>query len=76
VAAPYTERSTSRPNATTAVAVAGGVTAVAMLEALFYARRSQRGASIVARRPAASGGLGLRVHPTRDGRGVAIGVAF
>jgi tetratricopeptide (TPR) repeat protein len=79
VPAPYVETTRERPYATTAVAAAGGVTLIAMLEAVIYANRSRRGASIIARgapAPAGSRGLGARVGPTMDGRGVQVALRF
>ncbi len=47
--APYTERTTERPYFIPAMAAAAGLTVVGMIEAIVYARRSQRDASIVNR---------------------------
>lgn len=74
VPAPYSETINERPYLRAGLGVAASATLVALIEAVAYARRSQRGASIVARRgsaapsaPAPSRGLSL--SPTVDGRG-------
>ncbi len=70
VPAPYTLRTTERPYAATGLAVAAGLTVVSAMEALWFAKRSQRGASIVAKRSAGSGqtpaarNLSVRLSPT------------
>lgn len=55
VPAPYTESFTERKYFTPGIAAAAGITALAALEAVWYARRSQRGASILARPPVGVG---------------------
>ena len=62
VPAPYTLRTTERPYATTGLAVAAGLTLVSAIEAVWFAKRSQRGASIVAKRGAGS----VTTSPSRD----------
>lgn len=76
VAAPYTESSTERKYFVPGVAAAAGLTLAAALEALWYANRSQRGASILDRsgaRSATPGGFSLTPTVLRDGR---VAVAF
>jgi len=68
VPAPYVERTTERPYFVPAVAAAAGLTVLGMIEAVWFANRSQRGASIVARRgangsAATTGGRDLSVAP-------------
>jgi Tetratricopeptide repeat len=54
VAAPYTRSATERPYLVPGLAAAGAVSLVAMIEAVVHANRSQRYASIVAKRGAAA----------------------
>ncbi len=68
VPAPYVERTTERPYFVPAVAAATGLAVLGMIEAVWFANRSQRGASIVARRGAngsvgTSGGRDLSMAP-------------
>ncbi len=50
--APYTRSSTERPYLVPGLAAAGGVTLIALIEAVVHANRSQRYASVVAKRGA------------------------
>jgi tetratricopeptide (TPR) repeat protein len=84
VPAPYLQTSREKPYATIGLATAGGVTALALIEAVAYARRSQRGAALVARRGARTGAPqtpagGLSFSPTvdrRGGVGIRLGTTF
>src|SRR5690606_6925823 len=70
VAAPYTETLTERKYFTTGLAAAAGITLGAMIEAIWFANRSQRGASILdpAGRPTAvEGTFTVRPEVARDG---------
>ena len=73
VPAPYTQTTIDRPNFETGMAVAIGLTLLGSAEAVWYAKRSQEGASIVARRgaPATPTSGGLSMSPTIDLRGRA-----
>lgn len=80
VPAPYIESSTERKYFVPGVAAAAGLTLAAALEALWYANRSQRGASILDRsnaRPPTTGGVSWAptVHMQR-GLGVAFRTSF
>lgn len=74
VPAPYIRTTTERPYLTAGAAAAGGLTLIAMIESVVYAYRSQRGASIVARRgattsagaAASSSDAALAIVPTVD----------
>ena len=64
VPAPYTLITTERPYLTAGVAAAGGLSLLAMIESVVFAYRSQRGASIVARRGVAlTGGAASALDP-------------
>lgn len=73
--APYTQTTVDRPNFETGMAIALGLTIVGGIEAVWFARRSQQGASIVARRgagsPSSSGASGVSWAPTLDRSGRA-----
>ncbi len=79
VPAPYTQTTVDRPNFETGMAVAIGVTVIGSIEAVWFAKRSQRGASIVARRgsggASSSSAAGLTLSPTVDLSGRA-GLTF
>ena len=68
VPAPYTRTTSQRPYFTSAVAAAVTLSVGAALEAVWFARRSQRGASIVARRGAAVSGVPQGDAPTDSPR--------
>lgn len=55
VPAPYTETTTERPYFTPAIGAAAALTIIGAIEAVMYAKSTQRGASIVVRRGAAGG---------------------
>lgn len=74
VPAPYTTRTTERPYFIPAIAAAGGLTIIGMIEAVLYAKGTQRGSSIVAPRgaaPAAGGARDLSLAPMLDLQGRA-----
>ena len=68
VPAPYTQTTVDRPNFETGMAVAIGLTLLGSIEAVWYAKRSQEGASIIARRGAAgtTTTTGFSMSPTLD----------
>lgn len=78
VPAPYIERTTERPYFVPAMAAAAGVAVIGMIDAVLYAKRSQRGASVVRRGTPVGGptggasnvGSGFSLTPTvgLDGR--------
>lgn len=82
VPAPYVERTQERKYLTVGLATAAGVTTLALIEAVAYARRSQRGASLITRRATAAPatrGAGLSISPTvdwRGGVGLRLGTTF
>jgi hypothetical protein len=81
VPAPYTESFTERRYFTAGLAAAAGVTVLAALEAVWYANRSQRGASILARpgERSAPSGLDASVRPffsRQGGGGLQFGLSF
>jgi hypothetical protein len=67
--APYTETTTERKFFVPGVAAAAGITVIAAIEAVWYANRSRRGASIIDR----TGGLSVSPMISRDG---AFGLAL
>ena len=73
VPAPYTETTTTRPYFAPALATAVGLTFAGAIEALLFANRSQRGASIVQRRgasgPPAPGDANFSIAPLVDRTG-------
>ncbi len=81
VPAPYTESFTERRYFTAGLAAAVGITALGALEAVWYANRSQRGASIISR-PADRGTPGAfdasvaPYLPVRGGGGVQLRFTF
>lgn len=85
VPAPYTLRTTERPYATTGLAVAAGLTLASAIEAVWFAKRSQRGAAIVAKRSVGSGttpssrDFSFRLAPTMGhdrGAGMRVSARF
>ncbi|MCC6243931.1 MAG: tetratricopeptide repeat protein [Gemmatimonadaceae bacterium] len=60
VPAPYTQRTTERPYFVPALAAAGVLTVVGSVEAVWFAKRSQRGASILVRRASNTPSPGAR----------------
>ncbi|HYW32554.1 MAG TPA: tetratricopeptide repeat protein [Gemmatimonas sp.] len=83
VPAPYTERSTKRPYFVPAISAAAGVAVLGMIDAIRYARRSQRGASIVEVRAAGMqsmpGGSAVSLAPAigiNGGPGVLLRARF
>jgi hypothetical protein len=83
VPAPWIDVRSERPYATIGVATAAGVTALALIEAVAYARRSQRGAALISRRGGSGAtsapSRGLSLSPTvdwRGGVGVRVGTTF
>ena len=75
VPAPYIERTTERPYFVPAMAAAAGVAVLGMIEAVWFAKRSQRGADIVAPRGTAGttapGGGAFSIAPTFGAHGQA-----
>lgn len=71
VPAPYTQRTTERPYIVPALAAAGALTIIGSIEAVWFAKRSQRGASILVRRTSApsSGARNLSLSPWSDAQG-------
>lgn len=68
--APYTESTTDRPYFAAGMGAAAALTVIGAIEAVAYAKRTQRGASIVARRgTASSGDDAFALTPTLDLRG-------
>lgn len=77
VPAPYSEVTTERKYFVPGIAAAAGITLAAALEAVWYANRSQRGASIIDRSGArAVGGNGGFSAAPMFGRDGSVGVAF
>ncbi len=83
VPAPYTVSTTERPYLQAGLATAAGVSLIALIEAVTYANRSQRGGSILARRGAPgtvstpSGSLSLAPTVDRFGRaGMLLHIGF
>ncbi len=81
VPAPYTESFTERRYLTAGLAAAAGVTVLAALEAVWYANRSQRGASILAGDAARSASSGLDASlapylPSMGGGGLQLRFSF
>ena len=68
VPAPYTQTTIDRPNFETGMGIAIGLTILGSIESVWYAKRSQEGASIVARRGAGGAPVtgGLSISPTLD----------
>ena len=78
VPAPYTQTTTERPYVVAGIAAAAAVTLIGAIEAVVFANRSQRGASIVAPRGTApSSGFSIAPIVRRDGgAGVSFRVVF
>ena len=71
VPAPYTQSSTSKPYFAPAIAAAGAITIIGMIEAVRYAKKTEQGASIVPRRGTSTSVSGFSLQPTIDARGRA-----